>query len=134
MITPSRCATTGSGSDDGSADDSTTEVPAVDGIPDLGDLGGEEFGACIELTSALSAMAGAMSGMEIPPEAQQQIDDVKANLPDDVEKDFEIIVDGYKKFGEGDIAAASEAMSSPEFTKASDNMTKYIEEACSGNG
>ena len=129
-------ATTTGTVDDGSTDDTTTDDGSTDDttgmtIPDMGTLPtGSEFGDCVELTSALAALASAMSGATIPPETQQQIDDVKSSLPDDVEKDFNTLVEGYKKFGEGDIIEAGRVMSTPEFQAASDRMTAYIEKAC----
>lgn len=63
---------------------------------------------------------------------KQQIEDMKAQVPDSVKDDLTVIGDGVT--GASDPVALAEFLSTPEFTAANDNVTKYLTVECSKVG
>lgn len=122
--------------DDTTPGDATTDDTVMEDfgtIPDIGDLPGN-IEACVELATAMSSMAGSITGQSIPQESQDRIDEIKASLPDDVRDAVETVVSAYEKVGEagGDFMEAADAVSSPEFEAATNRLSEYLAANCEG--
>lgn len=65
--------------------------------------------------------------------AKQQVEDMKAQVPDSVKDDLTVIGDGVAG-ASNDPMKLAEFLSTPEFTAANDNVTKYLTVECSTVG
>lgn len=125
----------GFGDDDGSSDD---DVDIPDGI-----FGSEE---CEELFEAFAAFGGVFSdqGSADFGDLADGFDALAESAPE-IADDLEVMGNAYRGFSEAvgdadfsdpstfldpEVAEASEAFSSDEFTEASDNVSDFMNEAC----
>ena len=81
----------------------------------------------------IERVVGALVANRFPVRAKQQIDDLKAQVPDSVKDDLTVIGDGVTG-ASSDPMKLAEFYSSPEFTAANENVTKYLTVECSTVG
>lgn len=135
---PVTTETTGETTEDTTVDTTPPEEATGDvSIPDMGTIPEglpEDMAKCAELATAMSSMAMSAVGSPIPEETKAQIEQIRADLPDDIAKDLDTLVDAYTKLSEagGDISKAAEAMSGPEFSAATDRLSAYFQQSCAG--
>ena len=126
--------TTVDSGDSGDAPSGTIPGSSGETVPeDLGTLP-SGIDKCVALGQALSSLAASATGQSIPDSSKQEIEDAKSSLPENIQADVDIVVNAYEKLGTsgGDISKAAEAVSSPEFTKATDELQTYISGNCGG--
>jgi hypothetical protein len=110
------------------ADVATPSVPNVDNIE-------ADASKCADLLTTYSSMFTplATGGTDADKEKiQKAITDMKAKVPESVQANLTTLSDGLE--GAGDTTAIMTYMSSDEFTKANDAVTKYLTTECSKVG
>jgi hypothetical protein len=108
----------------------TAEVatPSVPNVPNVDNLEADAA-KCTELAASwATVVVPGADGAKV----KQQIEDMKAQVPDSVKDDLTVIGDGVS--GASDPMALAEFYSSPEFTAANDNVTKYLTVECTKVG
>ena len=103
-------------------------TPNVPNVPDVGNIEADAT-KCAELATAWGTLfiPGA-DGAKV----KTQVEDMKAQVPDSVKDDLTVIGDGVA--GADTPVALAEFLSTPEFTAANDNVTKYLTVECSTVG
>lgn len=99
-------------------------------IPDFGSVDDE----CLQASTAFAAMTAGLTGQDLPPEAQEQIEAARDSLPDDIRDDYDVFVEAFRKLETDGLIAAGEALASEEIQTAGDNISKYIDEVCGTGG
>lgn len=124
----------GSNSEDSSSNDTSTRSTLFeDGSFDeaskaLEGLFGEE---CSKAYQAFIALSAAAFGSEADAKAaRSQLEDLKADLPDDLARDIDVLADAYAAIATEGMVAAGEKMSTPEFERASKNIATFFENGC----
>lgn len=121
----SKASTTTTSSSSGSSSNGT--------IPDLGNLG--NLSECLKVAGTYASL---FLGLLSPnasdsdkAQVQQQLDEIKAQVPADVQKDLQTIEDGLKSSNSfSDIA---KFLDSDKFKSADANVQKYLDQQC-GSG
>lgn len=119
--------------DSGSGDRSTRSTLFEDGSFDeaskaLDGLFGEE---CSKAYQAFIALSASAFGSEADAKAaRSQLEDLKADLPDDLARDIDLLADAYAAIATEGMIAAGEKMNTPEFERASTNIAKFFESGC----
>jgi len=76
----------------------------------------------------------ALGGKEAAEQAEDALDKLKGELPDELHDDLETLAEAYAVLATEGLMEGSEALDSPEFTEASDRISAYFEKECgSGN-
>lgn len=119
--------------DSGSGDKSTRSTLFEDGSFDeaskaLEGLFGEE---CSKAYQAFIALSASAFGSEADAKAaRSQLEDLKADLPDDLARDIDVLAEAYAAIATEGMVAAGEKMGTPEFERASTNIAKFFESGC----
>lgn len=113
---------------DGSAGGGSGEPS--DTMPDITDIADE----CLQASTAFAAMTAGLTGQDLPPESQAQIEAARDSLPDDIRDDYDVFVEAFEKLETEGLAAAGEALASQDIQTAGDNISKYIDEVCNTGG
>jgi len=112
------------GSDGGSSSDST--------MPDFGDVAGD-MGDCLDAAGVYFTLAlTAIQGEEGAAKAQQQAEELKAQLPEDLQDDIDVVADTFGKIAQEGFLDGAGELNDPEFTAANQNITDYLQSTCSG--
>lgn len=112
----------------GCSKDAEVATPSVPNVPNVDNIEADAA-KCTELASTWATLfiPGADSS-----KVKQQVEDMKAQVPDSVKDDLTVIGDGIS--GASDPVAMAEFLATPEFTAANDNVTKYLTVECSTIG
>jgi hypothetical protein len=109
---------------------STTAVDEVSTIPDLGDVAGP-VGSCLSAAARFTNLVqGVLQGSEGARRSQEAAEQLKAELPADLQDDAEVVA---RKFGE--IAARGGTLTEadvndPAYQAASDAISRYFAAEC----
>lgn len=127
--------TQGKTSDTKTSDSKTTSTtskssnPGDISIPDMGQLQ-----KCAELATAYGAAHAALAlgaaSQDQFNQAQAELEKVKANVPENIRDDFEIIEQGLKD-NAGNMTAIANFLNSDEYKNADKEITDYLEKECS---
>lgn len=125
----------------------------LDDMPgDLGDLGEgledlDEFmdSGCLEFSLAYASVflsgLGAFGGMseEEVEQAQADLQELQASVPDELQEDFATVADAYSSYFEelagstlAEMGELEDPMSDPDVAAADENINAWIEENCGG--
>jgi hypothetical protein len=122
--------TTEADSNDSSSSDSSSDEP------DLSDLGDMDLGNLDECMTVAATYAGlamsALGGEEAAKEALSQLDELKTELPSDLEDDLDVIAEAYGEVADKGIIDGADALDSDEFNEADANIQAWLEETCGG--
>lgn len=89
---------------------------------------GEE---CAKAYQAFLALAAAGFGSEAEAKAAvRRLEDLKKDLPKDLAADIDVMAKAYATIAKEGLIAAGEMMDTPEFERASENVTKYFDRGC----
>jgi hypothetical protein len=104
-------------------------TPSVPNVPNVDNIQADAA-KCTELAASwATVVVPGADGAKV----KQQIDDLKAQVPDSVKDDLTVIGDGVTG-ASSDPMKLAEFYSSPEFTAANENVTKYLTVECSTVG
>ena len=138
--TPVDGGTADSGTDSGSGDtgtdsgDSGSDTPSDTTDLSIPDIAGSADD-CIALGLAYASVAAGALGMtEDVAEMEQQFEEMKGDIPADLQDDLDVISAAFKTMADDGIMAGGEAMSTPEFEDAQANIEAYLNENCGGTG
>lgn len=107
-------------------------TPSVPNVPDVGNIQADAA-KCTELATTWAAVfTPAATGSPDSEKVKSQIEDLKSQVPDSVKDDLTTIGDGVGNAK--DAMALAEFLSTPEFTTANDNVTKYLTVECAKVG
>ena len=121
---PREQSSDGSGGSDGGSSDST--------LPDFGDVAGD-MGDCLDAAGVYFTLAlTAIQGEEGATKAQQQAEELKAQLPEDLQDDIDVVADTFGKIAQEGFLDGAGELNDPEFTAANQNITDYLQTTCSG--
>lgn len=109
------------------ADGSTGSGKPSNTIPDIGD-------ECLQASTAFAAMTAGMTGQDLPPEAEAQIEAARDSLPDDIRDDYDVFIDAFRTIESEGLVAAGEKLASKDVQTAGENISKYIDEVCNTGG
>lgn len=123
-------------SEDSKSDDSRADKPSrsdsTDGgasAPDELDLG--SFGNCLEVAGTYAGIHLSALGAgdeEAKAELQRSLDQIKGEVPPDIQDDLQVIADGVAK--SKNLTELGEFWDSDEYKKANENVEKYLDEQC----
>ena len=117
---------TDTGSDSGSSDDTLPDIGDMS-LPDMSDF--DDLGDCMAAATAFGGLAAAAMGAG---DAESALDQLKADLPEELSDDLQTLADGYATLREQGIIEGAEALDTPEFRTATERIAEYFEDECSG--
>ena len=122
-------SSSGSSTDSGSSSDSSGSTDTLDPNAVAGLLGDD----CAKAYSTYISLAAAAFGSpEDAAKAQNELDQIKGKVPAKIQKDIQVLADGFSAIKTDGIVAAGQKMDSPEFKAASDDLTAYFTNGCKG--
>lgn len=122
----------GSSSDSDSSSDSGSDDATDMSIPDLSDFG--NLGECMEAAAAYAGIAlSALGGEDAAKDAEKALEGMKANLPDELHDDLELVANAYATMAKEGLIEGGEAVDTPEFNEASERISDYFDKECGGD-
>jgi hypothetical protein len=113
------------GADSGSegSDEPGDITESIPGLENLGD--------CFDLATAYSSLyVQAISGDAA--EAQKQAEELKAQLPEDLHDDIDVVAAAIGEVAEEGPLSGSSALTTPEYQDADSAITDYLQKECGG--
>lgn len=118
------------------ADDDDDDSSGLGSLPNMENLGDCFTISMTYATIGLASLGGVFGGAELSDsdrkELQKSIEQLRGQLPKEIQGDFEVVADAYGVvMKEGFMSsAATKALESDKFTKANERIEKYIDELC----
>jgi hypothetical protein len=117
-----------SGSGSGSGSDSGTDST----MPDFGDVAGS-MGDCLDAAGVYFTLAlTAVEGEEGAAKAQEQAEELKSQLPEDLQDDIDVVAETFDAIAKEGVLDGASRLNDPAFTEANQNITDYLQTTCSG--
>lgn len=120
-----------SGSDEGDTTETTDLADLAEQLPGVADDLGDCFSQAAAFSSLYFEALGGEGGAEA---AQQKAEELKDVLPDDLHDDIDVISKAIGQVADEGLLNGSDAMDTPEFNEASDNINAYFEKECGAGG
>lgn len=129
---PREQSSDGSGGSDSGSDSGSDGGSSDSTLPDFGDVAGD-MGDCLDAAGVYFTLAlTAIQGEEGATKAQQQAEELKAQLPEDLQDDIDVVADTFGKIAQEGFLDGAGELNDPEFTAANQNITDYLQTTCSG--
>ena len=101
-------------------------------IPDLGDVAGS-LGDCMGVAGTYASLAlNVLDGEDGAKKAQKDAESLKSKLPADLADDIDVVADTFGRIAQKGVLSGASELDDPAFTKANDNITKYLQTQCGG--
>jgi hypothetical protein len=118
----------GSSSDGGSTDGGSPTT-----FPDLGSVGGK-VGECMQVVATYTSLAlGVVDGPDGAKKAQQEAEALKSKLPPELTGDIDVVAATFGKIADQGILDGVSGLNDPEFTRANQNITDFLQKNCVGS-
>lgn len=120
---------------DSSSGDASSPGDATTDSSDLSDILGEDAGDCLEVSLTYASIYLSALGLASDAdrqELQDQVDQIKGQVPEDIQDDMQTIADGIAN-ADG-LVEVGEFFDSEEYQQADENITRYLEETCPTGG
>ena len=75
----------------------------------------------------------ALGGEDAAKEAQEAVEKLKADLPDELDDALDTVGDAYGEVADKGLIDGAEALDTDEFKEADEKINAYLEEACGTN-
>jgi hypothetical protein len=125
---------TGSSSKDGGSNGgSSNDGGSPTTFPDLGSVGGK-VGECMQVVATYTSLAlGVVDGPDGAKKAQQEAEALKSKLPPELTGDIDVVAATFGKIADQGILDGVGGLNDPEFTRANQNITDYLQKNCVGS-
>ena len=122
--------TTESGSS-GSSSSGSSSGDSSDLSKALAELGSGQLADCLSLyTSYGSLYAAALGGKDAEATAQTAVDNLRKKLPSALSDDLDTVANAIKTLATDGMIKGGQAMDTPEYKKADENITAFFKKAC----
>ena len=96
---------------------------------DIDDIDFEGLGDCLEISMAYASVYFAVIGDEdAMKEALGQLEEISVQVPDSIQDDFEVLVDGFSEAN--GLIEVGEFMETDEYIEADENISAFLEDSC----